>query len=564
MNAIASDRLLEFIEAQRKWVVIGILSSLYAVLMTDFQSLAAKAFLVTHFGLFLLWQPFLSTDRKLDLPTAFILFIVGGVLLVTLSGWGITIWLALLVAIMGGRVFIVRMKRQRLFYLIALLYLLILLLTWTVPKLIIGQLNTNVDFLPKLGLPILLIVLVMIRLEEVDQEENQVIDFFYSLLLFQLVIFLVLGSIAMMRYTADQYFFALFICVLGFGLGLFALAFLWSPPVGYGGIRAYFSRYLMSVGVPSELWLRRLAEISEKEDSPSEFLKQSLVELKKLPWVIGGEWKSPDEQGEFGTKTDNSNQFSAHVLRFTLFTNARLSPALILHMRLLVQLLGEFYEGKRREQALRLNAYMQAVHETGAKLTHDIKNVLQSLYAIASAGQDSQVMNDANFTRMLGRQLPELTKRLQITLDKLRSPQKEIGLYIPAMKWWEDLKLRYEGRNVIFLSEEIESTSVSSSLFDSVAENCIENARYKRLKETDIEITVFFSGKLKPMLCIYDTGSPVSENQLGLLFNQPLEDTSGMGIGLYQAFQQAQAAGYSLGVAENRQGKVEFILKSLS
>src|SRR5688500_245984 len=202
MNAIASDRLLEFIEAQRKWVVIGILGSLYAVLMTDFQSLAAKAFLVTHFGLFLLWQPFLSTDRKLDIPTAFILFIVGGVLLVTSSGWGITIWLALLIAIMGGRVFIVRMRRQRLFYLIALLYLLILLLTWTVPKLIIGQVNTDVDFLPKLGLPILLILLVLIRLEETENEENQVIDFFYSLLLFQLIIFLVLGSIAMMRYTA--------------------------------------------------------------------------------------------------------------------------------------------------------------------------------------------------------------------------------------------------------------------------------------------------------------------------------------------------------------------------
>jgi signal transduction histidine kinase len=563
MNAIASDRLLEFIEAQRKWVVIGILSSLYAVLMTDFQSLAAKAFLVTHFGLFLLWQPFLSTDRKLDFSTALILFIVGGVLLVTLSGWGITIWLALLVAIMGGRVFIVRMKRQRLFYLIALLYLLILLLTWTVPKLIIGQVNTDVDFLPKLGLPVLLIMLVIIRLEEVDKEENQVIDFFYSLLLFQLVIFLVLGSIAIMRYTGDQYFFALFICVLGFGLGLFALAFLWSPPVGYGGIRAYFSRYLMSVGVPSELWLRRLAEISEKEDSPSEFLKQSLIELKKLPWVIGGEWKSPDGQGEFGTKTDNSNQFSAHVLRFTLFTNARLSPALILHMRLLVQLLGEFYEGKRREQALRLNAYMQAVHETGAKLTHDIKNVLQSLYAIASAGQDSQIMNDANFTRMLGRQLPELTKRLQITLDKLRSPQKEIGLYMPAAKWWEDLKLRYEGRNIIFLNDELESVSVLSSLFDGVAENCIENARYKRLKEVDIEITVYFRSKPQPMLCISDTGSPISSERIAVLFNRPFEETNGMGIGLYQAYHQAQNGGYLLKVGNNKLGNVEFILEKV-
>ena len=559
-SIIASERLLTVIETQRKWVVIGILASLYAVLIADFQTLAAKAFLVTHFGLFLLWQPFLSADRKFDL-SAFMLFAVGGVLLILLSGWGITLWLVLLIAIMGGRVFIVRMPRQRLFYLIALLYLLILLLTWIVPKLIIGQTSIAVDLFTKLGLPVLLIALVFIRLEGVDQEENRVIDFFYSLLLFQLILFLVLGSIAMMRYTDDQYFLALLICVLGFAVGLFALAFLWNPPAGYGGIRAYFSRYLMSVGVPSEQWLHRLAEISEKEDSPAEFLKQSMIELKKLPWVIGGKWDAPDSQGEFGEVTYRLTDFSAHDLKFALYSNARLSPALILHMRLLIQLLGEFYEGKRREQALRMNAYMQAVHETGAKLTHDIKNVLQSLYAIASAGQDNQTMNDAGFIKMLGRQLPELTKRLQITLDKLKSPQKEVGLYIPAIKWWEELKLRYEGRNVIFRGDQIGKAPVLAGLFDSVAENCIENARAKRLRETDIDIIVSFTGNPEPMLTISDTGTQIPSERISLLFKQPIDETGGMGIGLYQAYRQAISAGYELTIDSNQSGKVQFILR---
>ena len=41
--------------------------------------------------------------------------------------------------------------------------------------------------------------------------------------------------------------------------------------------------------------------------------------------------------------------------------------------------MGEFYEAKRREETMRQNAYMQAFYETGSRLTHDIKNILQSV-----------------------------------------------------------------------------------------------------------------------------------------------------------------------------------------
>src|SRR5258708_34019851 len=111
-----SGRLLAFIERQRKWLVIVMLASLYVALIGDLNGLLPRALLVTHFGLFLLWQPFLSTDRKLDLQTALLLFVVGGGLLVSLSGWVIMIWLALLIAIMGGEVFMVGARRRALFF----------------------------------------------------------------------------------------------------------------------------------------------------------------------------------------------------------------------------------------------------------------------------------------------------------------------------------------------------------------------------------------------------------------------------------------------------------------
>ena len=103
-----------------------------------------------------------------------------------------------------------------------------------------------------------------------------------------------------------------------------------------------------------------------------------------MPWILGGKWSAPDGGGDFGKETQQAAQFHYHQLDVTFYTESQLSPALFLHLRLLAQVVGEFYEGKRREQMIKQNAYMQAVHETGAKLTHDIKNLLQSLFALTS------------------------------------------------------------------------------------------------------------------------------------------------------------------------------------
>ncbi len=66
-------------------------------------------------------------------------------------------------------------------------------------------------------------------------------------------------------------------------------------------------------------------------------------------------------------------------------------------MKLLVQLLGEFYESKRREEQMHSAAYMRAVYETGARLTHDIKNLLQSLSVLCTAAE--RIGNEANLVR---------------------------------------------------------------------------------------------------------------------------------------------------------------------
>ena len=559
-----SIRFSDWVERSQKWVAILMLLSLYAALAWDVKDALVRAMLLVHFGLFLLWQPFLRADRKLDVPTALLIFLPGAALLLSLSGWVIVIWLAVLIAIMGGRVFMADIRGQRFFYLVALLYLLILLLVWAVPRLIVekSDLAEQVSPLVHAGLPVLLALLSLLKFERSEPETARVIDFFYSLLLFQLVVLLILGSMTMMRYIADQYFLALFISVLLGAGALFTLAVLWNPPAGFAGLRGYFSRYLLSVGLPSEMWLRRLAEIAQKEPGPDRFLRSTMNEVARLPWVVGGEWQAPDGAGSFGKRSEHAGDFSAQSLKLTIYSAYGLGPSLTLHMRLLAQLLAEFYESKRREETLRLNAYMQAVHETGARVTHDVKNLLQSLYTLASAGQDQSPGRGAAYTRMLKRQLPELTRRLQLTLDKMRSPAApEATLQIPAARWWDDVKARYEGLQVSFIGEPEEAVMVPVNLFDTVADNCIENARRKRLEEPEVTIEVALLLRPKLILSICDSGSPIPDDRLAGLFHQPMQEADGMGIGLYQAYGQAVRAGYRLRLSSNEAGRVCFTLE---
>lgn len=64
-------------------------------------------------------------------------------------------------------------------------------------------------------------------------------------------------------------------------------------------------------------------------------------------------------------------------------------------------------------------SYLRAVHETGARLTHDVKNLLQSLSNLCFMAQASDD-NGKAFNQQIQRQLPQITQRLQQTLESCR------------------------------------------------------------------------------------------------------------------------------------------------
>jgi signal transduction histidine kinase len=584
MSAIPSvpaKRFAHLLTNARRWVILAMLLSLHATLISPAGSDFERIWLLVHFGLFLLWQPFVSTDRELNIAAVALLLGITAVALYVLEGWMLVAWLAILIGIMGGKVFTLQAARRSRFYLVALFYLMAILLTWTVPVslLEIKDLPDGMRAMSTVFLPFALLAMAFLPYCAEDETNAQVFDFFYSLFVFQLIVVLVLGSIAAMRVTQNQYLQAVLLTVFAFALGLIILAVLWGPRAGFGGLRTYFSRYLMSVGMPFELWMRRIAELSESEISSAGFLNQAMNEVANVPWLLGAKWQSPDGPGKFGDDSPHSANFRFDQLDVTFFSETRLSPALLLHLRLLAQVVGEFYEGKCREQVQKQNAYLQAVHETGARLTHDIKNLLQSIYALTSAGSAQMERRAAGlearavtpYEALLSRQLPELSKRLQTTLDRLRNPEVETAeVLVPASEWWQQAMARHAASGARFVAEGELHKLIPAALFDTVLENCLENARKKREREPGIEITVALHGGQDVSLSITDTGSAIPQHIVDQLFRGPISHSrdgvkddafaDGMGIGLYQAARQAERLGWPLYLRVNEASRVTIAL----
>lgn len=547
------------------------LLALHAALVVEPGSAYQRVWLLVHFGLFLLWQPFVATDEELQIFAVLLIFLITGATLFFLPGWLIAAWLAILIGILGGKVFTQKADERSRFYLVCAFYLFAMLLLWAVPVLLL-----NLTALPE-GLPVLagvvvptvLLLLLVLPVSVEDEGGQQVFDFFYSMFVFQLVVALAMGSVALMRLTGNDYFSALLLTVLGFAVALFVLAVLWGPRAGFGGLRTYLSRYLMTVGMPFELWMRRIAELAETDLDPAAFLSSAMAETSRMPWVRGARWVSPDGDGSFGVETGNSAKFQYHQLEIEFHTEISLSPALFLHVRLLAQVIGEFYEGKRREQALRQNAYLQAVHETGAMLTHDIKNLLQSLFALTSASMMKQSAGNPDaYQALMERQLPHLTKRLQATLDKLHNPEVAAhALSLAPADWWHEARQRHEDARVRFECAALPRHPVPTGLFDSMLDNCVENALRKAGEPAVAVVVSLFEVAGAPALTVTDTGRPIPADIVRNLFIAPLPSGNaamagmGLGIGLFQVARQARLAGYELNLTKNEPGQVCFELR---
>jgi signal transduction histidine kinase len=549
--------------SRRHWrfVVIAMLALLHVVALRGVSDDGAGVLLLAHLGLLLLWQPFLHGERQVTLVQALFIALFAAVLVLWLNWWLLATWTVVLAGLVGGKVFLHQARWQRRFYLLVFAYLVALLVIIVLPEIAPRrEIDPDVRGYAAWGLPVLFVLMALTPAEPDPPESAQVIDFFYSIFLMLMLSVVILGSFAFMTLGRTGYLEALTYIVFVIAGILLAIGLAWNPRTGYAGLNVFVSRHLFSIGLPIEKWLQFLAELSHAESRPDRFLVEAVAALARLPSVQGVTWRSGAERGEAGSHSPHAVEFSNRELALTIYSRYRTSPALHGHLRLLGQLLGEFHLAKLREQELRQASYMQAVHQTGARVTHDVKNLLQSLNVLCSvAGAESGDSPEA--LALLRRQLPAITQRLAATLDKLQRPGEEGEERVPAAAWWEALARQYRGRDLEFAGNPPPGAEVPRALFDSVADNLLQNALAKRAMQPGLRVRAELLDGDAPGLRVCDSGRAVPAEMAKSLFRAPVRSDAGLGIGLYQAARQAEAAGYELRLESNRDGEVCFALR---
>jgi len=556
-----AERLRPLLARRNEHRILALmLFMLHAAIWWDFGGALSRSVMLAHLGLFLLWQPLWSREQRLAWGSTFIFFVVALAIVAWLDWWLVTFWLLLLIGLIGGRVTFSRTDRYA--YLVALVFLVSELLLVAVPRLFsVGGGFGQVQTLFGQGLLILPFGLLFFAAQDVEQRKVGTVDFLYGLTMALLSTVLALGSLLSMYATGVEYTVALFQTVLGIALFLLAISWLWLPMAGFSGLGQLWERYLLNIGTPFEQWLARLAQLAKQRQTPAQFLDSAMRQFVDLPWVSGVTWRAGDQEGEEGERTSHRFGVRTGDIHLTVHAHRPVGASLLLHGKLLAQLLGHFHSAKERERELAQRAHLQAIYETGARVTHDIKNLLQSLYTLSLAFQRSDKGERDDLEEMLERQLPHLTQRLQLALDKLQAPQEPVTLECQLGQWWEGLRERNKGQDIGFEATLEADLLIPMDLFDSVAENLLDNARFKRQMEPDLEIRVRLeSTSERTRLCVSDNGSEVDPATAAVLFKEPVKSRSGLGIGLYQAAKQAKQLGYRLSLQQLPPGGVCFEL----
>ncbi|MGH8222317.1 MAG: ATP-binding protein [Woeseiaceae bacterium] len=92
----------------------------------------------------------------------------------------------------------------------------------------------------------------------------------------------------------------------------------------------------------------------------------------------------------------------------------------------------------------------------------------------------------------------------------------------------------------------------------------LRNAIAKRAVDPAVRVRVSLECGEELALRVCDSGAPVPSEIASTLMRAPVSSRGGLGIGLYQAARQADAAGFRLTLESNKEGNVCFALSGAS
>jgi signal transduction histidine kinase len=556
------SRLLD--RSREHWILATMLVVLYLALSADFGSMLSASLMTAHLGLFFLWQPIWQGDQRLNRWSSALIAVFIFAFFFVLDWWLLFGWMILLIGIVAGRSF--SSRQERIAYMITLTILISLLLIECTPKLFaVGEINNAVIYSFRLAWTVLPFSLLVFPTYDVALRETFPVDFFRGITIALMTALLALSSVLMTYELRIEYPIALIASLLVLSAFLILISWMITPGTG-SGLGALWEKSVLNIGTPFENWLSSLAQLAGQGHGRREFLDAALDELCEIPWIQGAEWEINAEHGRAGKRAEFSTQLDAGYLEVTLFTERVVGSSLLIHCRLLIQVLGHFYTAKVRESEQAQQAHLQAVHETGARLTHDIKNLLQSLKTTTATIMEEPGSEDHEREQqrqaLLRRQLPHITQRLQLALDKLQRPSMLKSETKAITSWWEQLVARYQSEVIEFLPDIRDPDfRIPGDCFDSVVENLLDNARNKAKSSDPIQIKVgLHANGGDAVLSVADNGEAIEASLASQILAQPVASDNGLGIGLYQAAQQATVNGYRLVLSENEPGSVRFSL----
>jgi signal transduction histidine kinase len=511
------------------------------------------------YGLFLLWQPLWSKEEQVDKKPVTVIAIFFLFITYLFPNESLVFFGLVLSGLIGSR--LLGQTRFRSFDLLALLIIILEMVVGLVP-----------DTFPQIKIPLLFteymqsIILVPVLLfyfapnpDQRKQQRSQV-DLMHGLLAATLIFIVLLGGIVINLLYGVDYIDGLLLTVFIVATLTIGISWFWNPGIGYSGIGVLWNRYAMTIGGPFETWINTLTTlIEERYLTPVEYLEAACEHLVENDWLNSIEWHFENFKISAGEKTGPRLEHPlTKRLTVVIYFKADPGTALELHTILLIRMAYQFYLAKLNQEKMRAQEHFATIHHTGARLTHDIKNILQSIKtSIDILDMDDDTRGSQN---LLQANLAQISTRLENTLDKLRAPKLNTQvILVDCHKWLQRINKQHNPNARMHFHSDIENnTPVPIDLFDSVADNLINNA-LKKPSATRIDVHLLSSNDVI-VLSVCDDGDAITPEIENSLFAQPVSSGSGMGIGLYQSAIMAHAFNYELELSQNERGRVCFNL----
>lgn len=558
-----SERLLAV--SARPKILAGCLLALHGAMLAGFHSPLGRMLLTAHLGAFLLWQPVVPGTQRMGARQLAGLALALGVFHFLLSWVSLAVWAGLLASLVAAQAIPRGSLRDRLPELAAFGYLAAVIVGWLVPVGVPVEADTKRLLEVAVswgGVAAILLPLVFCP----ERRTAPMSDLATALVVFLSLGGIVLTAIVFMFLSRADYATMLLRAVASVAIVLLLLGWLWNPRGGFSGVGLLLSRRALAGGMALDAWLSEVADDTRYAPSPQELVAAAATRMLDMPGVRGVRWEDAQDPalvGEVGTPARYTARFDHPGLTVTLESADPLDASTLWRWDLMVRILAEFTLARRQSQALTELSYLRAIHETGARLTHDVKNLLQSMETLSYAIEQGVERDPLAIRELVRRQLPALSQRLRLTLTKLRQPGELDETYEPLSVWWERVQIRFAAAGVVFeRTGPLGPESVPCGVLEGFSENCIQNALEKRAQYPSLAIRV----RLFPIVGrlaveIEDDGPAIDAERAAALMHQPVASHSGLGVGLFQVAREAAEQGWHVGLAENRNGCVRFRLE---